>query len=293
MEKGPKDAVLEWKWNIDGNEGLLWKVGDDPDVIAGHMEIWMTNAPYVLFRANQDATDGAVVHVTLKLWVKYYEMEQAKVSVGEGRANITIVPNAISIDFDYLPMIDLWDEDSASFSVMTVGLPAGDKVFVWNTTGNYGGFGNIWPSSVKSFESTSPWGYYSGNGNGADGDKDIINVSVYLVQGSDRQLLGNATATIEVYYPQTVYCLLDQDRSTGYIGSGSTWNMYVVGHGHLDWNGFYARMNDTIRIYCQYRGYVPDWEQKDIYLWQGTNKILLVTSAEIVTGMDKTFQITI
>jgi hypothetical protein len=43
----------------------------------------------------------------------------------------------------------------------------------------------------------------------------------------------------------------------------------------------------------EYRGYVPDWEHKDIYLWKGDTKVLLVGYADIVTGLNKGFTISI
>ena len=291
VARTPSGFIPSWHWDTDGANGLLWDAGKDPESTPGVSTISKSNASYVIFKANDDAQGGAVEHVTLQVWVNH--PQSGIMSVGQGRSNITIGERAVSIELGYPAMIEVRKEEAASLEAVTSGAPAGDKVYVWNTTGEFGGFGQDWPSTQMSYQSSSCYAYYSGNGLGADGDKDTITVSVYLVQGSEWQLLGNASAYVEVYYPQTEYYVLDQDKSTGFMASGSQWNMYSVGHGYIaGTSGFYARQGDTLRIVCHDRGAEGE-DLKSIYLWNGGTSLLLVTAGEIVSGMDRSFTISI
>lgn len=291
VARTPSGFIPSWHWDTDGANGLLWEAGKDPESTPGVSTISKSNASYVIFKANHDAQGGAVEHVTLQVWVNH--PQSGIMAVGQGRSNITIKDKAVSIELGYPAMIEVRKQEAASLEAVTSGAPAGDKIYVWNTTGNFGGFGQDWPSTQMSYQSSSRYAYYSGNGLGADGDQDRITVSVYLVQGSEWQLLGNASAYVEVYFPQTMYYVLDQDKSTGFMASGSQWNMYSVGHGYIaGTSGFYARQGDTLRIVCHDRGAEGE-DLKSIYLWNGDNSLLLVPAGEIVSGMDRTFTISI
>jgi hypothetical protein len=294
ITKVAPEYSIKWSWKVNGTSGLLWEVGKDTNTTPGVTEIERSTAAYVIFMANPDATVGAEETVQLRASTSSLFITDEWYYYGNTAwANITIKAKAISIAFDYTNTIDIRYEEACTFSATTSGLPNGEKVYVWNTTGKYGGFGSDWPSNRLSYESSSMWAEYSSNGYGLDGDKDTITLSVYLKEGNTRTLLGNASASIEVYYPSTYYKLLDQTQSTGWVGSGSSWTVLIVGHHQIDWNGFYARKGDTISIACHYRGYVPDWESKDICLWQGSTMATLLSSGNIVTGGSWTFKVTI
>ncbi|MEM0448561.1 MAG: hypothetical protein QW520_01900 [Methanomassiliicoccales archaeon] len=104
-------------------------------------------------------------------------------------------------------------------------------------------------------------------------------------------MIGNASASIEVWYPLTTYALLDQEKSTAFLGLGSSWAIYVVNHGAItDLSSFHARKGDFIRVMIFYRG-TPYYEPRDLYLWKGDNNRLLLSSSEMVTGSDRIFVI--
>lgn len=289
ITKTPPGFQCKWLWQLNSSSGLLWDFAYNPGV-EGETAIWSSSAPCVTFRASDHAAEGSVSRVLLTPMV--YNPTGTGGYEGFGRpgtANITIKPPFVSIVFDTLPLIDLRRELSAYFHVQLMGAPEGDYVFVWNTTGDFGGFGNVWPASVTHMETDSYNQEYAGNGGGVDGERDVVTVSAYRIVGTGRELFGNASTTIEVYRPTVIYKLLDQDKNTSFMGSGSSWSTILVGHGPImATSGFYARVNDTVRIYCEYKGYIPEWKHPNIYLYKGDIRgPMWIAWSEIQDGMLK------
>jgi hypothetical protein len=167
--------------------------------------------------------------------------------------------------------------------------PNGNLLYVWDASGAEG-LGGFTYNMVQHYEQyDSDVSFYS-TGSGTDGTKISITLSVYLVEGEDRQLLQTASATIDVYNPTTRYSLVDQDDKTGW-GAGS-WEFYNLGHGYISYE-FYARSGDQIRIVCTYKGYYADWEHPQVYLKQGETKTFLFSVDDIPDGgsFDRTFTV--
>ncbi|MEM0448560.1 MAG: hypothetical protein QW520_01895 [Methanomassiliicoccales archaeon] len=175
--KTPSDFKPYWHWETDANKGKLFDAGQDPSSASGSANIEKTDGSYAIFKASESAEVGSIAQVRLGVWVND-PYGTGNITQGHGMSNITIMDTPIRIVFDYQPQIDYWHENSASLSAVVSGAPAGTKRYVWNTTGLYGGFGQVWPSYQRSFISSAPFAYYSGNGNGSDGDRDVISVSV-------------------------------------------------------------------------------------------------------------------
>jgi hypothetical protein len=284
LEQRPAGMGVLWNWRIDSPRSSIREVGS----LSGGTEILLSDAPYIVFYASQSETAGTVVPITVTAMTKDVSGGGYHSFCPPARGNITISSGPVSIEFDGLPLIDLWRENSADMTVNVSAAYQGTLHYVWNTTGDYGGFGPFWPSSLMTWESNSPWASYYGNGLGEDGRADKVTVSVYAVFNGVSTLLGNASAVIEVYKPLTQYSLLDADGSTGWLGSGSSWSVSLLGHGPV--NGytiwFYARPGDTLRMYCQEPGYRSDWTNHDVYLWNGSAKTLLIQGTDVEAGKE-------
>jgi hypothetical protein len=284
LEHVPAGMEVLWNWRIESYRSNIREVGS----LSGSTEVIMSDAPYILFYASQHEVAGNVIPITLTAMTRdaYGGGYHSVWSPVHG--NITISTGPVSIEFDGLPQIDLWRENTADMTVNVTAGYQGTLHYVWNTTGDYGGFGPSWPSSLKTWESNSPWAYYYGNGLGEDGQADLVTVSVYAVFNGVSTLVGNASAVIEVYKPLTKYSLLDADGSTGWLGSGSNWYVGLQGHGPVNsytvW--FYARPGDTLRLYCQDPGYRSDWTNHDVYLWSGSSKRLLISGTDVQAGRE-------
>jgi hypothetical protein len=284
LERLPAGIEVLWNWRIDSAKSSIREVGS----LSGATEIALSDAPYILFYASQSEAAGAVVPITLTAMAKDVSGGGYHSLCASIHGNITISTGPVSIEFDGLPLIDLWRENTADMTVNVTAGYQGTLHFVWNTTGKYGGFGPTWPSNLKTWESNSPWAYYYGNGLGEDGQADLVTVSVYAVFNGVSTFLGNASAVIEVYKPLTQYSLLDADKSTGWLGSGSSWYVGLQDHGPINsytiW--FYARPGDTLRLYCQEPGYRPDSTNHDVYLWNGSTKTLLIHGTDVQAGKE-------
>ena len=142
---------------------------------------------------------------------------------------------------------------------------------------------------VQHYEQYDNDVFFYSTGSGTDGTMIPITVSVYLVDGENRQLLETASASIDVYNPTTKYSLVDQDDETGW--AAGSWSFYNWGHGPISYE-FYARSGDQLRINCDYKGYYAEWEHPQIYLKLGESKTFLFSMDDVPKdGCSMTFTI--
>lgn len=180
--------------------------------------------------------------------------------------------------------------------------PNGHILYVWDSSGDssLGGFGYFKQQHIELTDDDSI-SFYS-NGTGEDGTIIPITCSAFLLKGDDtREPLGTDSADIEVYNPTQLYELCSNpDGTEGLrLGSGSSWTFYIVDHGPMYGNQFFARTGDQIRAYCDYAGYMGEGFSYDIYIRKGVldgspgETQLIVSQSEIQDGLNKIVTITI
>ncbi|MFH1101871.1 MAG: hypothetical protein V1726_07540 [Methanobacteriota archaeon] len=180
--------------------------------------------------------------------------------------------------------------------------PTGQILYIWDSTGDssLGGFGYYKQQHIENTNDNNV--YYYSNGTGGDGTIISITCTAYIQkENNEREILSSDSAEIEVYNPSQIYELCgSSDGTTGlYLGSGSDWNFYIVDHGPLYGNQFFARKGDQIRAYCRHTGYMSEGLTYDMYIRKGTltdpptETQLIISQSEIVDGLNKIVTITI
>jgi hypothetical protein len=178
----------------------------------------------------------------------------------------------------------------------------GDVLYVWDSSGDssLGGFGYFKQQHLEMTNIDNA--YFISNGTGEDGTMIPITCSAYLIrEDGTQQLIGSASAEIEVYNPSQSYELCSNPEGTEglRLGSGSSWSFYIVDHGPLYGNEFFARTGDQLRAYCDYAGYMAEGLTYDIYIRIGAledppaETQLIISQSEIQDGLNKIVTITI
>lgn len=243
--------------------------------------------------------------------VEVFGSSGSSVASGESTANIKAGENIIqvemitqtgdvSIEFNYPyenGQLDVLKDRYLSMDARVENRPSGEFLNVWDNLGDtsLGGFGL---QKLQHYETDDIDVFFYPSGTGTDGEQIPISLSVYRVVGDDKELLGTATASIDVYNPTTRYEIVDQNDERRFMGSGSMWSFYCIGHGSIFASGFYARSGDQIRITCQDKGYIPEWESYQVYLKGPAGKQLLfdISDPELPESVeedayDKTFTV--
>lgn len=180
--------------------------------------------------------------------------------------------------------------------------PNGKILYVWDSLGDssLGGFGYFKKQHVELTNDDSI--SFHSNGTGQDGTIIPITCSAFLLKDDGtREPLGIDSAEIEVYNPTQMYELCGNPEGTQglRLGSGSSWSFYIVDHGPMYGNQFFARKGDQMRIYCDYAGYMGEGFSYDIYIRKGAlentpgETQLLISQNEIQDGLNKIVTITI
>lgn len=123
------------------------------------------------------------------------------------------------------------------------GVQAGQYRHKWTTSGNHGKFNG----NRTLIEGTDEWDvWYYPNADALDQQTDWVKVEIFRV--SDGELIGSAQIIMDIWNPRTIYALCgDAAGQLGpYLGSGTAWWFYVVGHGPWMGAAFYARPGDKI-----------------------------------------------
>jgi len=211
--------------------------------------------------------------------------------VGENVVQVEMIMQAtgVSIEFDYPyenGQLDVLKDRYLSMDARVENRPSGEFLNVWDSLGDasLGGFGL---SKLQHYETDDIDVFFYPSGTGTDGEQIPISLSVYHVVGDDKELLGTVTASIDVYNPTTRYEIVDQNDEKRYMGSGSMWSFYNVGHGSIFSSGFYARSGDQLRITCRDKGYIPEWESYQVYLKGPAGNQYLLDISELPESMDE------
>ncbi len=268
-----KEAV-RFEWRTSGAFGVLLGEGGQTAV--------NSSARNVIYRANSDAPEGASDSVVVSVYVSGKLKSQAET---------TVLISGFGVYLE--PYLDFWAYPGKRKSIncrFSGKAPQGEREYNWTCTSRYG---SLWyPEEYTKKD----YVWYLARNDAEDYGTDEVTLEVYLIQGSDRALLGRATTTLEIYNPQTVYNLCSDPTGEHFMrGSGMQWQFEIIGHG-ANSGGFKARPGDRLRLYCIRKGVGTG----DIYLRVGmvgtgaTDKTqLLLTADQIYDGLDATFEITI
>jgi hypothetical protein len=121
----------------------------------------------------------------------------------------------------------------------------GPWILRWSTSGNHG---TLDGRTEKEFVTDDFSLFYYPNDDAKDKDSDWVKVEVYRGEVSESTLFGTAQITMDIWNPKTIYALCGNAQGTlyPYLGSGTSWRFYVVGHGPIAGNYFFARPGDKL-----------------------------------------------
>jgi len=273
---------------------------DDEDINYGDTTAEIKDAGGAYFPANEGYTIKATALDSDKEEISSGETT-ATLETGDNIVQVEIMEiGDVSIVFNYPyenGQLDVLKDRYLSMDARVENRPSGEFLNVWDNLGDasLGGFGL---QKLQHYETDDIDVFFYPNGVGTDGEQIPISLSIYHVVGDDKELLGTATASIDVYNPTTRYEIVDQNDEKRFMGSGSMWSFYNVGHGSIFSSGFYARSGDQIRVHCRDKGYIPDWESYQVYLKGPAGKQLLfdISDPELPESVeedayDKTFTV--
>jgi hypothetical protein len=76
---------------------------------------------------------------------------------------------------------------------------------------------------------------------------------VEVTRVSDGELVGSDQVTMDIWNPTTLYSICGDSAGQEYarLGSGSSWDFFVVGHNRIMGGGCYARSGSQVRAVLQ------------------------------------------
>ncbi len=254
-----------YEWQANGCGQFLLGDGSESSYVRDNK----SSLVYHAYEAKDGFTDSVeVVVYKCQLSVPTYPyFNDEWFPYGKGQTSVIIgeqkVEQTLSSRFDPdPPMVDVnratgWD--CVTLSIITSKFKLdGTEIMAWETTGNYGGLSGPGMVLVKTLELTGKSGRsvtYQGTV-AQDRAKDNVSVKIYRPSGTERQLIGQASAMVEIYAPQTWYCICGTDRfKAPDYGMNNVFDFYHWGHGAIGGEcNFRARVGDTVRINAQLYG---------------------------------------
>jgi hypothetical protein len=263
----PPNYEFEYKWTCTNQYGTTVSGAIDDHIMT-----------YV---ASETALDGGSDTLKVELWQIVNDQELYKWA--EASATVTIQKLSLSID---PTTAECPPSGQVQFTALLKDFPQTyEYEFKWTCTNKNGEL-----LTNSSYNNTI---YYKANANAVNGSIDTVTVELWTIFEDANHVKtpykwAEATATISINSaPLSEYSLCNSEGTTRFIGSGSYWTFYIIGQsGQIDYNSFLAHPGDELVISCKYRGYVPEWENGDVYLKHGESMRFLISNDELPTNQD-------